>query len=1105
MPQFDEDSPNSRGEPGQRGNAARTGTFACSGEFWTVGYRTATFSLRDSKGLSHIQRLLRCPGEQFHALDLLIPPGTGPEPTDSQIDIYALPVGVTVRRGLSGDAGEILDAPAKRDYKRRLDELKEQLEDLIERGDQERAAEVESEMDILKREISNAFGIGGRDRRAGSIAERARLNVTRSIKAALLKVSERQAEFGEMLNRSIRTGLFCSYAPDPRAPINWQFSLESVDALDQLETAEPLFSRRESRFLQAFKDGTEFVGREREREALSRALERAAGGQGGVVLIGGAAGVGKTRMAAEIAVEASRNGVLTYVGSCYDRDDPVPFGPFVEILEAALAQAPTPSAFRQALDKDAGEMAWLLPQLRRLFPDIPPPLELAPEQSRRILFGAFAELLARNARNTPILLLLDDLHWADEATLSLLNHLAQLVPKMRALIVGTYRDYGLDPSSPLTSAFDELIRLHLVDRINLSGLSRDSVAAMLRALSRREPPDLVVRLFYTDTEGNPFFVEELFRHLVEQGKLTDSSGEFRRDFKFVDLDVPQSLRLLIGRRLLRLSDSTQKTLATAAVIGRSFTFELLAASTQQKDADSLLDCVEEAERAGLISSTVQYPEAQFRFSHELIRQAVARTLSVVRRRRLHLDIANAVESVYADTLEDHANDLAYHLWEAGTLADPAKTVRYIAMVARRESHQGALTEAEGHYLQALTALGKMPETHERDEHELVLRLGLGSVSIATHGYKDARTAAAYDRAGCLGERLGDPGLVVLALAGRFAVPLLRGETEATRVLADKVLAASELDGRPKTRIWGHMLQGVSRYQRGELAAAYNHLGQAIKLYSEEDHSRDTQDPFTDSLEYMAHTAWRLGMADSARARMEEAIALAARLGKPYVFAHNRFFAAYLYALMRDPRKSREFAEAAIEHAREQQIPLFYDAARILWGWALAEQGSPDEGLASAREGLASYRDSGNRNEIGALLGFLAEAQARCGSIDGALATVKEGIAYSQKQRVDLPQLFWLRGELLSEKLTRSTAVASTEASDLAEAAESSFREALSVAGGMGAKSYALRAATSLGRLLKMRGRASEVRELVFPIWKSFSEGFDTRDWLEAKAMLDELS
>ncbi len=386
----------------------------------------------------------------------------------------------------------------------------------------------------------------------------------------------------------------------------------------------------------------------------------------------------------------------------------------------------------------------------------------------------------------------------------------------------------------------------------------------------------------------------------------------------------------------------------------------------------------------------------------------------------------------------------------------------------------------------------------------MLQLGLGSVSIATRGYVDARTAAAFDRASSLAERLGNSEQVVLALTGSFAVPLLRGETEATQVLAEKVRALSELDGRPLTRIWGQMLQGVSRYQRGDLAGAYDHFGQAITLYTEEDHRGNAQDPLTDSLEHMAITAWHLGMADTARARMEEAIALASRLAKPFVLAHNRFFAAYLYALMRDPKKSREFAEAAIRIQSRAGDPAFSTTQReVLCGWALVEQGSSQEGLVMAREGLASYRDGGYRNGIGALMGFLAEAQGQCAFIDEAMATVNEGIVSSCKQRVDLPQLFWLRAELLREKQTTKAPAAAREAANLAEAVESGFREALSVADGIGAKSFALRSATSLGRLLAGRRRTAAARELILPLWKTFSEGFDTRDWLEAKAVLDE--
>ncbi|MGH7949209.1 MAG: ATP-binding protein, partial [Candidatus Binataceae bacterium] len=733
------------------GETPTAGVFACSGEYWTIGYGGKTFPLKDVKGLSYIQRLLRHPGEEFHALDLLGSASGDPSIASANVKHEdALPVGVTIRPGLTGDAGEMLDAQAKREYRSRLRELSEALEDQRERGNHERADQIESEMEFLSREFERATGRGGRDRRSGSNAERARLNVTRAIRAALEKISEQHAALGELLNRSVRTGSFCTYVPDPRHPVSWRFAAaEEAAAPAAPAHAEPLILRRAASSVREFTEGTAFVGRDAERATLLRLLEQARSGEGKIVLIGGPAGVGKTRIAAEIGAQASRTGFLTYAGACYDRDDSVPFIPFVEVLEAALAQATSIDAFRQALGDDAAELARLLPQLRRTFPEIPPPLELPPEQSRRILFDGFAKLIARVARSTPVLILLDDLHWADEGSLSLLNYLAQLVPQLPVLVVCTFRDFELRPDRTLAKSVDELNRLHLVERITLGGLPEREVAQMLRALSGREPPQAVVNLFYSDTEGNPFFVEELFLHLVEQGKLIDSAGEFRRDLKLADVDVPQSLRLLIGRRLARLKDPTQKTLATAAVIGRAFAFELLEAATGG-DADSLLDCVEEAEKSGLISSTVQYPDARFQFAHELIRQTVVAGLSAPRRQRLHLDVADAIERLHANALEDQANDLAHHLWQAGAAADPERTVRYIAIAAKRAREQGALTETEGHCRQALTLLETMPQTPARDRQELEMRLALGQVLIATRGYASVETATAYDRASTLG-------------------------------------------------------------------------------------------------------------------------------------------------------------------------------------------------------------------------------------------------------------------------------------------------------------------------------------------------------------------
>jgi hypothetical protein len=575
-----------------RNSPAQTGVFAVKGDYWTLGLGGVTFPIKDLKGLSYIQRLLQHPGEEFHALDLLSIASVDPDLPKTIVDHEdANPVGVTIRPGLTGDAGEMLDAQAKREYTRRLHELSETLEDQRARGNHQRADELQTEIDFLEHEIQRSIGRGGRDRRTGSNAERARLNVTRAIKAALEKIAEQQAALGELLDRSIRTGSFCSYIPVPDNHVVWQFSTDGGPAVREIPAVEPQRSRRDASFLRVYTKGTVFVGRDEERAILKRALDQAQRGEGKIVLIRGAAGVGKTRIAAEIAAEASERGMLTFVGSCYDRDDPVPFIPFVEILEAALAQTRDLPAFRNALGADAAEIARLVPQLRRSFPDITAPAELPPEQSRRILFNAVTELVSRVSHNTPSLFLLDDLQWADEGTLLLLSHVAQVVPSLPVMIVATYRDFEPDPAGRLNRTLDELIRRHLVERITLAGLPESSVAEMLRALSGRQAPEAVIRLFYSDTEGNPFFVEELFRHLVEQGKLLDSAGEFRRDLEIDGINVPQSLRLVIGRRIARLGDATVKALGTAAVIGRSFTFDLLAAATHM-GAEALLDCIE---------------------------------------------------------------------------------------------------------------------------------------------------------------------------------------------------------------------------------------------------------------------------------------------------------------------------------------------------------------------------------------------------------------------------------------------------------------------------------------------------------------------------------
>src|SRR5712692_3999645 len=340
-----------------------------------------------------------------------------------------------------------------------------------------------------------------------------------------------------------------------------------------------------------------FIGRESEMTELRAGLTDTASGRLRLFLISGEPGIGKTRLVRELAAMAVASGMAVLAGQCSEHDEAVPYLPFVEIIERCIERASNPDHLRTMLRDEGPELAKLLPKLKRILPDLPPPLELPPEQARRHLFNCFCDFVARLAKERPTLLILEDFHWADDSTLSLLGHLTQRLSEVPLLVAVTYRDAEFNVTRELARTLEDLLRGRLAMSIRLDGLQRDEVAHMLRSLSGQVPPETVANEIYDETQGNPFFVEELFRYLEEENRLYGADGVFRTELKIAEGEVPQSVRLVVGRRLGRLSDRTRNILGTAATIGRLFNFELLEASTGT-DADTLLECVDEAERAG---------------------------------------------------------------------------------------------------------------------------------------------------------------------------------------------------------------------------------------------------------------------------------------------------------------------------------------------------------------------------------------------------------------------------------------------------------------------------------------------------------------------------
>ncbi len=523
-------------------------------------------------------------------------------------------------------------------------------------------------------------------------------------------------------------------------------------------------------------DGIRPIGRDADLKQLTRQLEEALAGRGSLILIGGEPGIGKTYLASALLDAARSRGAFAVTGHCYEMEGSPPYLPFIEMLEHSARSVP-PETFRYALGGDAPEVAKLMPELRRMFPDIPPTLELPPEQQRRFLFNAYREFVERSARLTPMVALYEDLQWADEPSLLLLQHLAQRVAGVPMLMIGTYRDVDLEAGRPCARMLESLLRQKVASRILLRRLPVAGVEEMLTALGAQPPPPSLTRVVFEGTEGNPFFIEEVFRHLAEEGKLFDERGAFRPGLRGDQLQVPEGVRLVLGRRLERLSEDARRILTTAAVIGRVFSLELLEALENTRQ-DTALEAVEEAERAHLVETEAIGRQSRYRFVHELVRQTLAETLSLPRRQRLHARVADVMERVYAANIGAHVSALAHHLYQAGSSVDQEKTIRFLSEAARQASAAAAHEEALEHLDNAVSLLDD-----ERTVRTADLRVERAAALRSLSQNQEA--VQEYERALALFDSLGEH-LRFVETCAPLAIVLMRcGQLQDVRAVVDR--------------------------------------------------------------------------------------------------------------------------------------------------------------------------------------------------------------------------------------------------------------------------------------------------------------------------------
>jgi predicted ATPase len=590
-------------------------------------------------------------------------------------------------------------------------------------------------------------------------------------------------------------------------------------------------------------------------------------------------------------------------------------------------------------------------------------------------------------------------------------------------------------------------------------------------------------------------MEEIVQALFEDGVL-QRNGVVKLARSLNAVKVPATVQAVLASRIDRLPAEEKELLQTLAVLGREFPLGLVQRVTlkPENELESMLPRLQAAE---FIYEQPATGDVEYIFKHALTQEVAYNALLIERRKLLHERAGLALESMFARQLEDHLDELAHHYSRSD---NGAKAVEYLGRAGQQALHRSAYADAISSLSRGLNLGQKLPDSPERIQRELLLQLALGSALIAVRGRAAAEAERAYTRARELCERLGDPPELFPALWGLWALHLLRGELRKAYELAEQLLRRAQSAHDPGLLTYAQAARGATSYLMGEFLPARKHLENAITLYDPERHRPlafryGGRDAGISCLSYAAWTLWQLGYPDQALKRGNEALALAQALSHPFSLGFAGVFVGVLRQYRREARAAQETAESVIALSAECGLGSFWHFATVLRGWAMAEQGSNEEGIAQLQEGLSASRAMGE--EVLRLYYLcLLEACMDTGRPDDRLNALTEALAAANEKEIRFyeAETHRLKGELLLRR----------DDSNAAEA-QSCYERAIETARKQSAKSLELRATTSLARLLAKQGRRDEARTMLAEIYGWFTEGFDTADLKDAKALLDELS
>ena len=840
---------------------------------------------------------------------------------------------------------------------------------------------------------------------------------------------------------------------------------------------------------------TRFVGRQNEMAELNKAVELTKAGHGQIVGVMGEPGLGKSRLFYEFKLLCVA-GCTVLEGDSVSHGKATAYLPVIELLKSYFRIEPSDDE-RTRREKVTGKVLNLDRSLEDGLPYLfallgievqPSPIQQMDAEIRRSrTFDALKRLFLRESLNQPLVLIFEDLHWIDGESQGLLDALSESVAGAKLLLLTNYRPEYRHEWGQKT----------YYTQLRLAPLGREEAEELLTFLLGGDESLIPVKaLILERTQGTPFFMEEVVQTLVEDGSLTGTPGNYQLTRPVSTLQLPATVQAILAARIDRLAPDEKALLQQLSVIGRAFPLSLVLKVITEPEAElyRLLGSLQHKE---FLYEQPAFPEVEYIFKHALTQEVAYGTVLQEHRKVLHEQTAQAIEGIYAVKLEDHYSTLAHHYSRSG---NAAKAVEYLTLAGKQATRQSANKEAIAHFTAALELLQTLPDSPERNQHELVVQVALGVPLIVTTGYTTPEIGNAFMRARELCEQMGDTPQLFPTLYGLWLFYYVRAEHRRAHELSEQLMRLAEAGHDSALLLEAHFAMGNSSFCLGKPAASRAHVEQGNSLYNALQHHALTfsyggYDPGVGCLCYTTLAQWVLGYPEQALKSSHEALTLAQELlSHPFSLIYALLFTATFHQLRQEGSVVQDRAEVAITLSTEQGSPFWLGWGTILRGWRLAQQGQSAQGIRQLRDGLAAWQTTGSGIFQSYWLAILAEAYGRAGQVEEGHKTVVEALAFVEisDERFCEAELHRLKGEL------------TLQAGDRKEA-EACFRTAIDIAQQQAAKSWELRAATSLARLWQGQDKQAEAHTLLSDIYNWFTEGFDTKDLQQAKALLQELA